>query len=229
MIVGSGLLAREFSGYSDRSDVVVFASGVSNSNEVLESNFNRELILLNKTIVGNKEKQFVYFSSCDVVDVNTNTSPYFLHKLKMEQVVKSLCDSYCIFRLPQVIGYTENNNSLVNYFANKIMCGEKFEVWEGVSKNLIHVSDVFKIVDHILTYKLLVNSVCDVVNNNYYTVLEVVAVLEDVLKSKAYYNLLTKGAKSKYNHTLSKSVISKLNMNLDGGYLNVSIKQQLGL
>ncbi|MEJ2498930.1 MAG: hypothetical protein P8Y46_06430 [Sulfurovaceae bacterium] len=50
MIIGNGMLAHEFSDYKDDNDIIIFASGVSNSGETRESEFEREKELLTKTI-----------------------------------------------------------------------------------------------------------------------------------------------------------------------------------
>ena len=48
MVVGSGLLANTFKSYSDNEDVIIFASGVSNSGCVDLEQFKRELNLVSK-------------------------------------------------------------------------------------------------------------------------------------------------------------------------------------
>ncbi|MBU4132588.1 MAG: hypothetical protein KKF12_17365, partial [Proteobacteria bacterium] len=65
MIIGNGQLAKIFKEdgcFFD--DVVIFASGVTNSDCRDDREFNREKELLEKTLVENNAKRFVYFSSC---------------------------------------------------------------------------------------------------------------------------------------------------------------------
>ena len=71
----------------DLPEVIFFASGVSNSSEISEKEFNREENLIHKILGDNPQKQFVYFSTCSIYDSSKNGSPYVLHKLKMEQII----------------------------------------------------------------------------------------------------------------------------------------------
>ena len=61
MIVGDGLIANKLK-FIDSEDIIIFASGVSNSNENNESEFERERELLS-TFIG-YDKKLIYFSSC---------------------------------------------------------------------------------------------------------------------------------------------------------------------
>ena len=54
MIIGSGLLASEFSDLEENNSIVIFASGVSNSLETNNAKFNREEQLITNTININK-------------------------------------------------------------------------------------------------------------------------------------------------------------------------------
>jgi hypothetical protein len=66
MVVGNGMLARKFANYINDDSVVIFASGVSNSLEIARSEFIREQLLLEKTILENVEKKIIYFSTCSM-------------------------------------------------------------------------------------------------------------------------------------------------------------------
>jgi hypothetical protein len=41
MVIGNGTVAKVFSEYCDNGDILIFASGVSNSKEKSEANFER--------------------------------------------------------------------------------------------------------------------------------------------------------------------------------------------
>ena len=65
VIIGNGQLAKTFKEDSFVfDDVVIFASGVANSECKDDKEFNREKELLEKTLFENKDKRFVYFSIC---------------------------------------------------------------------------------------------------------------------------------------------------------------------
>ena len=76
MIIGSGLIAKSCK-IIDNSDVLFFASGVSNSMSNNESEFEREINLLNDNL--NTEKKIIYFSSIDEYVINEK---YLEHKNK---------------------------------------------------------------------------------------------------------------------------------------------------
>ena len=66
MVVGNGMIANRFMSYKDDDDVIIFASGVSNSKDIVEENFVREFQLLHQTVKNNADKTLVYFSTCSV-------------------------------------------------------------------------------------------------------------------------------------------------------------------
>ena len=96
------MIARAFAPvYSDNQDVVIFASGVSNSSETRQEAFEREKALLSHWARGGH--RLVYFSTCSVADPSQIRKPYVRHKLEMESIVEGT-GSYVIFRLPQIVG-----------------------------------------------------------------------------------------------------------------------------
>ncbi|MEO7119531.1 MAG: hypothetical protein ABIY62_00460 [Ginsengibacter sp.] len=42
MVIGNGMIANRFISYKNNDDVIIFASGVSNSKDTIEENFLRE-------------------------------------------------------------------------------------------------------------------------------------------------------------------------------------------
>ncbi|MEJ2497376.1 MAG: NAD(P)-dependent oxidoreductase, partial [Sulfurovaceae bacterium] len=84
MIIGNGMLAHEFSDYKDDNDIIIFASGVSNSGETRESEFEREKELLTKTIDNISSEKIIYFSTCAMYDKYFVNNRYTKHKLHME-------------------------------------------------------------------------------------------------------------------------------------------------
>ena len=107
MIVGNGLLAKVFSHmYADRSDVTIFAAGVSNSTETRNVAFERERKLLLEQLEGPCSK-FVYFGSCAVGNPQETKTPYLSHKAAMESIaLKS--GKAVVLRLPQVVARSDN-------------------------------------------------------------------------------------------------------------------------
>lgn len=137
MVIGNGLLAKAFEHYKDDDQVIIFASGVSNSKETKEEEYDREHDLI-KTMP--KDKLFIYFSTCSMYD-GTN-SRYVRHKMHMERMVQWQSEKNIIFRLPNVVGPTDNPNTFFNYFKSKILSGDDLSVQFLASRHLIDIKDV---------------------------------------------------------------------------------------
>ena len=87
MVIGSGMMAKVFELYQSSNEVLIFASGVSNSKAVGGDVFLREELLLKDTILKNPGKLLIYFSTCSVYDDSVNKTPYVIHKVKMENLI----------------------------------------------------------------------------------------------------------------------------------------------
>jgi nucleoside-diphosphate-sugar epimerase len=148
MVIGNGLMASSFKEYIHNDDVLIFASGVSNSLETNMEPLFREAGLLSGNLKRNKNKLMVYFSSC--VNLDENKKMYMDHKLHMEEIIKKSKNRFIILRLPQVIGNGGNPNTLVNFIVNKLKNNEKLDIYKGVSRSLIDVEDVKRIIDEII-------------------------------------------------------------------------------
>jgi len=120
-IIGHGDIASVL---SDREGRTYFASGVSNSQEIRESEYEREKRLLLTQNHFPEGGHFVYFSSLSVFYSN---SRYTLHKKEMEGLVKLNFHPYTIMRMGNITWGT-NPNTLVNFIKNKIKNRELFEI-----------------------------------------------------------------------------------------------------
>jgi hypothetical protein len=120
MIVGRGDIASVL---NDRDGAIFFVSGVSNSNETRESEFMREIELLDKQ---DKTKCIFYFSSIALDDLNKN-SQYLQHKRRMELLIKSNFENYNIIRIGNIT-WGSNPNTFINYIKNKRSKGESVEI-----------------------------------------------------------------------------------------------------
>ena len=118
MIVGHGDIASVL---TDRSDRIYFASGVSNSQEMRESEYDREIKLL---VSLPQYSHVVYFSSLSVFYATTR---YAIHKRRMEDLVKGYFFPSTILRLGNITWGT-NPHTLINFITNKIRTREPFEI-----------------------------------------------------------------------------------------------------
>jgi hypothetical protein len=115
VIVGNGLLARAFEPHFGMDpDVIVFASGVSNSMETRSSEFARERTLLRQSLAAGA-RRLLYFGSCGVASAEAGSTPYMVHKESMESLVLS-SPGGLVLRLPQVVGITQKHPT-INQFS----------------------------------------------------------------------------------------------------------------
>ena len=122
MIIGKGDIASVL---NDREGVTFFVSGVSNSNEIRESEFMREIELLDKQ---DRTKCLFYFSSISVDDIEkVGGNKYLQHKLRMETLIKSNFENYNIIRIGNIT-WGSNPNTFINYIKNKKSKGEPVQI-----------------------------------------------------------------------------------------------------
>lgn len=107
MIIGNGDIAQTIKEL-DHDNIIFFASGVANSSETRQTEFQKELDLLKEQ---NRGKRLVYFGSLSIFYSHTD---YARHKRFMEEAVKALFYDYTIIRLGN-ISWGKNLNTLINY------------------------------------------------------------------------------------------------------------------
>lgn len=144
MIVGDGMIARACDPI-DRDDIIIFASGVSDSTEKNKAAFIREEKLLDSFLKG--DRVLVYFSSKVSYE-----NPYFIHKQKMCDKVRDQ-GRHIILRLSQVVGNGGNMNNLFNQLWKSIVLGSHIKAYP-VLRSLIDVDDVVMVLSHLLDKKL---------------------------------------------------------------------------
>jgi hypothetical protein len=122
MIIGGGDIA---SIVNDRDGAIFFLSGVSNSNETRNSEFIREIELLEKQ---DKHKCLFYLSSISLDDVHkVDNNLYLQHKKNMESLIKANFENYNIIRIGN-ISWGSNPNTFINYIKGKLNNGEPVEI-----------------------------------------------------------------------------------------------------
>lgn len=105
MIIGDGDIASVL---PEREDLLFFASGVSNSQETDESEYEREFALLFQQ---DRSAHIVYFSSLAVL---SGASRYLQHKREMEVAVKQVFPKHTIVRIGNIL-WGDNPHTLINY------------------------------------------------------------------------------------------------------------------
>ncbi|WP_407403351.1 NAD-dependent epimerase/dehydratase family protein [Chryseobacterium sp.] len=192
MIVGSGLIASLFANI-DNENIIFFASGVSNSSETDPQQFLREENLIRETILGNKDKLFLYFSTCSIYDSSKMNSPYVLHKHKMEEIIMQEMMYFLILRISNAVGNGGNPNLLMNYLVRSLKKGEKITIHEKATRNLIDVEDIKKITQNLIENKMR-NSIINIAYPTNYNIKNLVDIIENYFNKKTDHTFLNAGS-----------------------------------
>jgi nucleoside-diphosphate-sugar epimerase len=193
MVVGNGLLAGAFAAYAENPDIVIFASGVSNSGEKSLSAFERERSLLLGALAENR-KMLVYFGTCSIYDAALANSPYIKHKLEMEAVLKSHGSNHLILRLPQVVGAGGNPHTITNFIRDRLVSGEAFTVWANASRTIVDVDDVRALADHFIADPASRNRSINIFPPVPTGAVELVRMMERILDLKGSYEVANAGS-----------------------------------
>lgn len=187
IIIGGGLIAKAFKNRIDKK-VLIFASGVSNSNETNKVFLDKEKNLLISTIKNYPNHRLIYFSSILILKKIKN--PYYQHKLEMESIIKKSKIKYLILRLPQIIGKGGNQNNLVNFFVNNIINSNKIFIEKNTYRALIDIDDLVKLVIFLINKK---NKIVNLSHIELIKVEHIVKIIGDTLNLKPNIVFIKKG------------------------------------
>ncbi len=213
------MIAKKFESYRDNEEIVIFASGVSDSSNTDAVAFKRELNLILETIKNNKGKLFVYFSTCSISDRSMLRSSYVCHKVKMEDFILGHCPKFLIFRITNPIGHTNNTHTVVNYFIKNIIEKHKFDVWEKASRNIIDLDDMYLICNEILLKNMFTNSIVNIANPKNYSVLYIIQCIEKHFGINGNYSLVDKGGGPVIDTGTVDSLYAAFNIHFTDDYL----------
>jgi nucleoside-diphosphate-sugar epimerase len=148
-IIGNGLIAKSLKKKLTTDRFEIFASGVSNSNEDLKTEFNREIEMI-ITFIKDRDinKNIIYFSTYSIYDSSLINSKYVEHKLKIERLLKGVNNSL-IIRLPNIVGVGGNPNTMFNYFKETINNNEQITILKNAYRNIIDVDDVSCFINNL--------------------------------------------------------------------------------
>ena len=218
MIIGSGMMARTFAAYADRDDVVVLAAGVANSRETRPEAFERETLLVEETIASMENQLLIYFSTCSIYDTDSVGTPYVLHKLAIEKLVREQVANYLLFRLPQVVGYTSNTTTLVSYLYNSVIAQQPIDVWGNACRYIIDADDVVRIVSYVVDNGMFRNNIVNVASRPY-LVAELVKTLEAVTGKMALCTYSDRGSYYAIDTAGIKPILKELQIEFGPDYL----------
>lgn len=177
---------KDISGWD--SDIL-FSSGVSNSGEKDEENFHKEVELVKSTIAKlTSPGSFVYFSSTSIFNPLKKNNPYVLHKLKIENLIKDSSQNYLIIRLPNLVGFSANPNTLTNYLADSIRSGRAINLNQKAFRHLIDTSDLISILNGVKTNFGKNKQTVNIETDRPISAQQIVLCMEEAMQKKAIIN-----------------------------------------
>lgn len=228
MVVGNGLIAKKFSHYKQNVEVVIFASGVSNSTETRMEAFERERLMVLKTIASFPDSLFVYFSTYSLTDPALKDRAYGKHKLAMENLIKEKSRQFLILRLTNIVGSGGNPNTIFNFLLNGIVSKQKLTLWKHASRNLLDVDDLVEIASRIINRRLHINKTITIANPKNYTIEEIVQVMAIYFKVKPHFHWLDKGSKVEVDIEETKEIMEELHKDYSISYLSNLLEKYYG-
>jgi nucleoside-diphosphate-sugar epimerase len=232
MIIGSGFIAKNFTKKKKlikKYGIAIYASGVSNSRSVNKNDFLREKnkIISSKNKV--KSKILVYISTCSFFDPSRKNTAYSKHKLNMENVVKKTFKKFVIVRFPEVVGFNNNKNNLINFLYQKINNNKKFKLWSNSKRNIIDIDDAVKLcLNFIKTTKNFkkINLQVNIANTIFFSVISIVNTIEQLILKKAFYHKIKFGSLNwTIKPIISKKIINMSNICFNKYYLEKVLKK----
>jgi dTDP-4-dehydrorhamnose reductase len=227
MVVGNGMIAKSFSAYINREDVVIYASGVSNSAEDSEDKFQREIDLIKTCIEKYVNCLMVYFSTCSVSDESLIDTKYVQHKIFIEDYIKKHASSFIIFRLPIVIGKTDNKFTLFNFFQEKLSTNQELFIQKNAYRYLVDVDDVSNLLSQIIESKNFLNSTIEVTFSKRISVLEMANVMKKAICSDSKINLVNGGGSYVVDNSLVEKFIYSNKIDIPKEYNKEVLKKYL--
>jgi NAD dependent epimerase/dehydratase family. len=225
MVIGNGMIGKKFAPYRLNDAFVIFASGVSNSKTIDDSAYQREKELLQSVIQENTDKTLVYFSTCSIYDPDEQTSKYVLHKKNLEALIQKKCNQFHIFRVSNLVGISDNPNTILNFFIQHFKHKINFDLWSNAARNLLDIDDMYRIVDHILQNRLYLCKVLNIASPVTYSVKEIIAAIESLWNIKANYIPIEKGSRFIVDITAITPIIRELGIRFENDYLTILLKK----
>ena len=216
MIIGNGMIANVFKENFLNEDVLIFASGVSNSREIRNSEFIKEMDLVQNSILNFPDKFFIYFSSCSV---HNSDSRYSKHKINVENFIIKNAKKYLVLRLPIVLGKNQSKKQLIGYLYDKLYKKEVVEVYKQANRYIIDSQDLPRIVN-LLISKGISNEIVEIAFNNSLFIDEILLVIERVSNNKfeiSYSEIYSpyKVENTRFLNLLNSNEINSFNLNLE--------------
>lgn len=229
MVVGRGLVASLFSEYSTSDEVLIFASGVSDSSEQRESEFKRELDLINLHLSNYPNSLFVYFSTCSVTDKIFKNRKYTIHKLAVEKLImKSSSSNFLICRLSNLVGFGGNSKNIFNYLVQSVINGKSINIWRNASRSLLDVDDMKSILESVIESGEY-NRIINIASESSYSIPMIIEKIEIHFGKKFVGNYIEKGNKAIIDVKAIKNYLENLNQDFSDNYIDFLLKKYFSI
>ena len=202
MIVGGGIIAMSMSDI--KVDVIIFASGVSNSSCTDPVEFLREKQLL---LSHDRSRKLVYFSTCSLSDGSVKNA-YLLHKLEMEKLVSENFEEWLVLRIPTVVGSGGNTNNFFNYISKRLRKNELVHAQSSTYRHLLDAEDIKELVSTMI--EKTSKEIVDVCLDNSATALTIINLMKSELGSESEIVTLTDTTNHIVDNTRLKSIIGDI-------------------
>jgi len=208
MIIGNGLISNEFLKHKDFFyDCIIFGSGVSSSTELNNESFNREFDLIKKCLLENKNLKLIYFSS---ILTDTINNSYYNHKKNVEDFIINNVDHFIIYRIPQVIGSTGNQNNIINFFKKSINDNLPVKIKDKTYRSILDVTDLVNIVKE--SKNNVENKIVYLSGIEKISVLDLYLLMTDILNKSTNFELIKSDNNENWQSTNDDLIINTINL-----------------
>lgn len=221
------MMANAFAAFRDSAEVVIHASGVSNSLETGAAAFDRERLLLERVRAENRRALLVYFGTCSVYDPEKRDTPYVRHKIKMESLLAASVGRWLVLRVPLAIGRNPGSQTLAQFLYHRVARGLPLEIWEGAVRYPIDVEDVLRIGRRFIGDAAMWNR-CINVALRPFPVVEFVRIMEEIVGKKAHCTLVPRGRGYPLDRSEVLRVAGELDLDLSDKYLERVLRKYFG-
>lgn len=210
----------------DIPGAIIFASGVSDSQETNNDKFQREQDLLESKLGSKENKTFVYISTSSINDPSQVSSPYVNHKIAMERIVLSHPRA-SVVRVPNVVGPTGNKRHLVNYLTCSVLEGSKINVQESARRYLLGVDEMSRLIAAYAAHQPDEGQIIEFAPPTSTSVLQIVRMIEDILERKSLVKLVVGGSSYAIDFSATAHYSKLAGVELGRGYPEYVLKTWL--
>jgi nucleoside-diphosphate-sugar epimerase len=211
-------MAKRFASYHDDADVVIFASGVSDSKTNDSHAFEREEQLLRQTLAQYPEALMVYFSTCSIYDPFLVDKSYVKHKLNMEHLLQQSGHPYLICRVSNVAGPGGNPKTIFHYLAGAVLEERSFPLWKHAYRNLIDVDDVYALVKWLIDHGTK-NEIINIAHPVSFTMPEIMAAYLQHFHRQGHHFEIEAGHHFPIDTSTVEAIAASAGVNFGGNYL----------